>query len=156
MWCLQVPQWWGTGPPFPTLLLTLTSPLITTMQLTLRVLITASAASLNHSWLFPLPQFPIPFSFFCLLLLLKFSVKAGLCLDYQTIRIYILSSGKSNNHSMVDTSFIVFYVFGLLLGSTENASFFLRGKVCSSSFSHPSCPAVWELFSKCRVLKIWP
>lgn len=41
---------------------------------------------------------------------------------------YILSSGKSNNHSMVGTVFIVFYVIGLLLGSTENASFFPRRK----------------------------
>lgn len=155
MSCLQVPQWWGTGHSFPTLLLTLTylSSPSCSLAFDERVLITASAASLNHSWIcFLLPQFPHPLflsSAFCCYS--KFSVKSWLVSrlpNHQ--RIYILSSGKSNNHSMVDTSFIVFYVFGLLLGSTENASFFLKRKGLQLLLLSPQLSCSLELFSKCE------
>lgn len=131
-------------------------PLITTMQPSLWWESSHnSQCSFSESlpWIcFLLPQFPHPLflsSAFCCYS--KFSVKSWLVSrlpNHQ--RIYILSSGKSNNHSMVDTSFIVFYVFGLLLGSTENASFFLKRKGLQLLLLSPQLSCSLELFSKCE------
>ena len=131
-------------------------PLITTMQPGLWWESSHnSPCSFSESlpWIFfLLPQFPHPLflsSAFCCYS--KFSVKSWLVSrlpNHQ--RIYILSSGKSNNHSMVGTIFIVFYVFGLLLRSTENASFFLKRKGLQLLLLSPQLSCSLELFSKCE------